>query len=339
MSIDAGPKRDGRRRSVVAARGGDGRPPTRPYHVAPGSWNATAIAGALLDWAEMHREPPRVLDWCPVERSQPRYRAQVWAEHYPRWPEASTVVRICGSWRGALLAAGLPVDRPPLTLPLQRRIAAARTMRAAGLTHVEIAAELGVHRSVVGTYMRAHLCDCGQSYVVVGWRCNGCANRRSPTRRWTRKELVDALRRWAQLEGRAPTSTDWRSGEGGCERWQREYPRWPSVNQVEREFGSWNGALKAAGMPTVHRMDIPRSEALTALRDAYRVLGPRLTYRSYTAWAAEGRRPSTSVLVNHFGTFNEARQAAGITQGRARRDQGPRRQEEGPGSMQSRQRA
>ena len=283
MSIDAGPKRDGRRRSVVAARGGDGHPPTRPYHVAPGSWNATSIAGALLDWAEMHREPPRVLDWCPVERSQPGYRAQVWAEHYARWPEASTVVRICGSWRGALLAAGLPVDRPPLTLPLQRRIAAARTMRAAGLTHVEIAAELGVHRSVVGTYMRAHLCDCGQSYVVVGWRCNGCANRRGPTRPWTRKELVDALRRWAQLEGGAPTSTDWRSGEGGCERWQREYPRWPSVKQVEgiriMERGAEGGGHAdgpSHGHPAIRGADraqrrLPRAWAAAHIQELHRL--------------------------------------------------------------------
>jgi hypothetical protein len=107
-------------------------PPTRRYHVPPSTWNAERIIAALRDWADLVGDPPRVLDWCPVERSEQLYRAQVWERHYPRWPEASTVVRTLGSWRQALITAGLPVDRPPLVLPmpLQDRIRAAHSMRA-----------------------------------------------------------------------------------------------------------------------------------------------------------------------------------------------------------------
>jgi hypothetical protein len=92
-----------------------GRPPTRRQHVPPRTWNAERLAIALRDWTELVGEPPRVLDWCPADRSDGRYRASLWERHYPRWPEASTVVRTLGSWRDGLIAAGLPVDRPPPT--------------------------------------------------------------------------------------------------------------------------------------------------------------------------------------------------------------------------------
>jgi hypothetical protein len=96
------------------------------------------------------------------------------------------VVRAFGSWREGLIAAGLPVDRPPLSLALQERIAAARSMGAQGVSRAEIAAELGVYVDVVGKYLRARLCECGESYVVVGRRCNRWANRRGPVRAWMR---------------------------------------------------------------------------------------------------------------------------------------------------------
>ena len=188
------------------------RPPRRRYHVPAGTWDVERIILALRDWAELVGDPPRVLDWCPVERSEPTYRAHLWERHYPRWPEHSTVSHALGSWRQALIAAELPVDRPPLALPLQDRIAAARIMHAQGLAHAEIAAELGVHPNVIGKYLHAHLCKCGENYVVVGRLCTTCANRRAPARSWTREDLLAAILRWSDLEGRPPDQravADW----------------------------------------------------------------------------------------------------------------------------------
>ena len=288
------------------------RPPTKRYHVPAGTWSAERIVDSLRDWAELVGQAPRVLDRCPVERSGTGYRARLWERHYPRWPEASTVVRYFGSWRKGLIAAGLPVDRPPLELPLQERIQAARRMRAQRLSYREIAAELGVYPDVVGQYLRAHLCECGRNYVVVGSRCQECARHRARRHEWTRQEALEAIVRWSEVEGRAPTSSEWQSGGRGSRRWSRQYPSWPTVREVQRLFGSWNQALRAAGFKPVQPIGVTKEDVTAALRDAYRELGDGLSYLRYGTWATANQRPSIAPIVRHFGTFNRARQAAGL---------------------------
>ena len=224
--------------------------------------------------------------------------------------------RALGSWRQALIAAELPVDRPPLVLALQDRIAAARSLHARGLARGEIAAELGVHPSVISKYLYAHLCKCGQSYVVVGRLCTPCANRRAPARSWTREDLLAAIQRWSDLEGRSPTSEQWQTGPRTSARWQREYPDWPTVKDLQRHFGSWNEALRAAGITPVHPIGVTKADVIAALRDAHADLGDKLSYKTYAAWAAHRHRPSIAPLRRHFATFNNALRTAGIATGR-----------------------
>jgi DNA-binding NarL/FixJ family response regulator len=86
-----------------------------------------------------------------------------------------------GTFGAALLAAGLPGGRPPLELPLNERVDAARRMAAAGFSAETIAGELGVHAGTVGTYLRAHMCGATGSSRRTGavnapasrryWRC------------------------------------------------------------------------------------------------------------------------------------------------------------------------
>ena len=124
--------------------------------------------------------------------------------------------------------------------------------------------------------------------------------------------------RWSELEGHPPTSSEWQSGGRGSRRWSRQYPNWPSVREVQRLFGSWNQALRAAGFTPVHPIGVPKENVTAALRDAYRELGDELSYLRYGAWATANQRPSIAPIVRHFGTFNRGarRQGALLTTGR-----------------------
>lgn len=90
-------------------------------------------------------------------------------------------------------------------------------------------------------------------------RCNACAN---PS--WTREGILDALRAWGDDHGGIPPrNTDALPGHAG-------HGRLPWGTSVTRRFGSWNGALLAAGY-ALH-MD-RRPETQTAIEDALRAGG------------------------------------------------------------------
>jgi hypothetical protein len=161
---------------------------------------------------------------------------------------ADTVASYHGTWRAALLVAGLPRGRPPLELPLGERIESARRMHATGISTRQIADELGVGKHTVGKYLNATLCDCGRNWYVHGPRCTQCALEANAAlvRRWDQPAVIDAIKRWTRIEGRPPSSEQWLPARNAHERWAREYPAWPPNGTVTRLFGSWT-AITAAG--------------------------------------------------------------------------------------------
>lgn len=59
--------------------------------------------------------------------------------------------------------------------------------------------------------------------------------------KWPRETILQSLRDWAEEHGRPPTSTEWRYA--GDDR--------PSYSCVFKRFGSWNKALREAGLSTL----------------------------------------------------------------------------------------
>ena len=55
---------------------------------------------------------------------------------------------------------------------------------------------------------------------------------------WTKDEMLQALQAWASTKGRVPRMLDW----------QVSSPENPNTTAVIREFGSWNHAIKEAGL-------------------------------------------------------------------------------------------
>jgi hypothetical protein len=93
---------------------------------------------------------------------------------------------------------------------------------------------------------------CGHPHKL----CRACAIKLRTI--WSQEALIEAIRAFVALYGRVPGAIDWNpsdaANKGMYDRVQRFYDDgcWPYYNSVQRCFGSWNAAIKAAGF-------IPRS--------------------------------------------------------------------------------
>ena len=63
-------------------------------------WTHDEASAAIRVWTEEHGHPPRYRDWTPNRRRPGRWEAES-----PRWPSASVVCGLFGSWNAALAAA------------------------------------------------------------------------------------------------------------------------------------------------------------------------------------------------------------------------------------------
>ena len=289
--------------------------PVAERSVPPGTWSAERVLDALHDWTREVGRPPFAYEWSPggsrAAGRSPRVWER-WAREYPRWPEAKTVAHYHRTWGAALLVAGLAGGREPLELSLNERVEAARRMAAAGFSAAQIGEELGVRAGTVGRYLRAHTCRCGRNWVVRATRCGQCAREQAALAapsRWDRAGVIEALKRWTELDGCTPRSEQWLSGRHARGRWAQEYPAWPANATVVKLFGSWNRALQAARLP-IKPYAYTDEEVLAALRaDAERLgrapTGEKWLYRPLDV-------PGVGAVQTHFGSWNAGLRAAGL---------------------------
>jgi hypothetical protein len=121
-------------------------------------------------------------------------------------------------------------------------------------------------------------------------------------KKYSERELIDALRRLAERLGRAPSAVDvGRDSES------------PVSRTYQIRFGSWLEALESAGIePELSQTGYNREELLESLRD----LADRLGCAPRTVDLDDDRRtPSSSTYRRHFGSWLKALEAAGIQPG------------------------
>jgi len=218
------------------------------------------------------------------------------------------------TWGAALLVAGLAGGREPLELSLNERVEAARRMAAAGFSAAQIGEEVGVCGGTVGRYLRAHTCRCGRNWVVRATRCGQCAREHaalSAPPRWERADVIEALKRWGELEGCAPRSEQWLGGRHARGRWAQEYPEWPATATVVKLFGSWNAGLRAAGLEVNKEYGKWTLElAIAALRRDANRRGRSPTSEEWST--ARRSRPHSATVEKLFGSWNAGLRAAGL---------------------------
>lgn len=312
----------------MAASGSRYLPPERTARA--GTWNVERVLEALRDWQREFGQAPRVYEWSVAgARAAGREDGLVrrWAAEHPRWPSSHTVWRYFGSWTAALETAGLIDERNgPWELPLGERVESARRMAARGISRAQIAAELGVKPGTVMTYLKASPCPrCGAPVVnASAAHCVACAAALSHLPSFTPEQVVEAVQAWARGQSGRPRATDWMATSDERRRWAREYPRWPSVGQAADAFGSWNAALRAAGLEVVDANNRP---AMDASRRAGAPEARGWTVEAIlevvSAWVVRHGRaprseelraplPSAGAIVKHFGSQGALREALGL---------------------------
>lgn len=161
------------------------------------------------------------------------------------------------------------------------------------------------------------------------------ARRRTAHRRSTPDDVLAALRAWTEQHGSPPTSLDWDPSRarrrGDLARLRRHAAgSWPTTRMVCGHFGTFNEALRAAGLPTR-----PTAGRKANLRDPQEVLrairgwtlrhgeppsqtdwDPARARATGQAWRAEryleGDWPSLPTVRRHFGGLPAAIERAGL---------------------------
>jgi hypothetical protein len=121
-------------------------------------------------------------------------------------------------------------------------------------------------------------------------------------RKYSERELIDALRRLAEGLGRSPSAVD-----------ADKDPQAPVSRTYQLHFGSWLKALEAAGIESEPRQTgYSREELLESVRDLAERLGcaPRMVDID-----EDPRTPSSSTYLRRFGSWLKALEAAGTQPG------------------------
>lgn len=291
------------------------RSTTRRFHTAPDTWDAERIAAALREWRREVGVAPKSYEWCPASARAAGLigsEESKWEREHPHWPGNTTVYRYYDSWPAALEAAGIkPERRPRPEGSVAERVEAARRMAALGESARSIADALGVTPDTTRRYLKAHTCQkCGGPVISDGKFCHPCATRQGNPRRWSEQEVLSAVCRWAELEGRPPAMQDWRARRlGGAERWEEEFPVWPPGSVGRIMFGGWNRLLEAAGVGINHPSWEPE-QILAALR-AYAERYGRPPAKQDLEYPPD-KFPSARTVRRHFGSFTAGLRAAGL---------------------------
>ena len=115
-----------------------------------------------------------------------------------------------------------------------------------GLTLREIGVRYGISRERVRQIIgntgrkldRTHCIECGKEIDPRALRCVQCQGARR--RKWGKAEILRRMQAWNETFGEPPRPSDWKNTAA------RDL--WPPPGAVIAAFGTWKGALNAAGL-------------------------------------------------------------------------------------------
>jgi hypothetical protein len=314
-----------------------GLEPTTPVLVRAGHasdrWTAEVVLDAIRRWALAHDGVPPSVD--DTRTHSTRALADAPDEQVRLvLPTVPVAKQHFGSWRGAIRAAGLEPRRPSQTRRSSEHGPDAWSReRIVQRIHRWVDAHDG-QRPPERAFFTPDPADPVPSRETVkrhfgSWSHAKRAAGHTPGQwqvSWQPDQILDAIRHWHHLHQRPPTTSDWSSlttmraaGPDTAPAGTTRQP-WPSAAVVQRTFGSFSAALRAAGMePATTRWTGP-DHVLEALRAFGAVTGrpptmSELGKRSNpdpATGTALPCMPGPKIVRQHFGTIEAACKAAGL---------------------------
>ncbi len=154
-----------------------------------------------------------------------------------------------------------------MTTTRWERAEAAGRLRAGGLKQREIADLMGISRSYTASLLSdpdgskegvrkaqygGDCVDCGKrtdgsnGRPGAPARCLRCSGiEQHENRYWQPERIIEAIQRFARLNGRPPLAPEWLLGVS-----EQGYP---ACSTIQSEFGSWAAGIEAAGFPRPER--------------------------------------------------------------------------------------
>jgi len=220
-----------------------------------------------------------------------------WRVRGPSVPGIGAVVRHFGSWNAGLRAAGLELTHEVGIWTPERVLAALRrdAMRRGRTPVREEWSRATRSRPNAGTVEKLF------GSWNAGLRVAGLAPNSEPDK-WTETSVLEALRRLERQLGRQPTSSDL----------TRPPPGYPNVAVIRRKLGSWGAACWKLGWHAEQRVISSDEQMLEALRTAADELGAEFAHEEYKAISTARGWPSANAITARFGSWNRAREMAGL---------------------------
>jgi hypothetical protein len=263
-----------------------------------GSWNA-AVAAAGLPVTPFGYTDEQIIDALRADARRLGRTPTVedWRVREPYHAGTGAVVRHFGSWNAGLRAAGLKLTHEVGVWTRERVLVALR----------RDAARRGC-APVRGDWSKATRTRPNASTVATlfgSWNAGLRAAGLDPNAerdKWTKPTVLEALRRLERKLGRQPRSGDL----------QRAPVGYPNTAVITRKFGSWGAACRELGWRVEPRLIASDQHMLDALRTAAVELGAEFACEEYKAISTARGWPSANAIVARFGSWNRAREMAGL---------------------------
>jgi hypothetical protein len=246
------------------------------------AWDRSRILQAMREWTTQHGHAPTQAQWAPRDPTGRR-------------PSYSVVVRRFESWTAALQEAGVL----PASLRRWDHAGAIKAMRSFAREHGRAPTSSDWGQST------AEYPSAGTVSALFGSWSEGLfeAGLDAHVVNWDAEMILVALKEWTELHGRPPQPSEWIvSDPAGAH---------PTNVTVRKRFGSWDVALRAAGIAIVKKPVWDERRILAAIRK-WRVQYDRFpTQKDWKTNDPSGRWPSYAIVVRICGSWPAALRAAG----------------------------